>query len=86
MGTGMALNALAFTMAGIVQTQINVSGDNKNYVEVLWKFLNAAQKMSFSFKDVFSKCEKICCSHLLKKILKGRLNFLCCKGMNNLRD
>ena len=40
-----------------------------------------AQKMKFSVKDFFSKCEKIrrklrICPHLLIKILNGKL-FLC---------
>ena len=40
--------------------------------------------MKFSIKDFFSKCEKIrnflrIWSHLLKKILNGKLHFLCSK-------
>ena len=41
-----------------------------------------AQKMKFSMKDFFSKCDQIrsflrIWSHLLKKILNGKLHFLC---------
>ena len=42
----------------------------------------SAQKMKFSIKDLFSKCDQIrrkqqIWSHLLKKSLKGKLHFLC---------
>ena len=52
------------------------------------KITITAQKMKFSIKDFFSKCEKIhnfmrIWSHLLKKILNGKLHFLCSKQVPN---
>ena len=52
-------------------------------------FAFTAQKIKFSVKDLYIKCDQICkfpciCSNLMKEILNGKLHFLCSDLINTM--
>ena len=53
------------------------------WIEVSPISLNTAQKMKFSNKDFFSKCDHI--STFTEKILIGKLHFLCSESYRNTK-
>ena len=53
-----------------------------DYIKISQKFIHTAQKINFSFKDFFSKCDQIRRKTadmvtFTEEILNGKLHFLC---------
>ena len=63
-----------------LRTSGSIRFESDDYIWIITYII--AQKLKFSFKDFFSKCDQIrsfiwIWSHLLNKILSGKLQFLC---------
>ena len=75
------INAIFFQFGYCSLVQMSHSREIINKISRLHESINTAQKMKFSIKDFFIKCEQIRCkqpiwSHLLKKSLME--NFILC--------
>ena len=63
-------------------------GSEKNsalIVSVNLSYISTAQKMKFSIKDFFSKCDQICMT-FTEEMLNGKLHFLCNVGVYILKS